>query len=58
MARIPTTEIERLKEEVSVERLAEGAGIALTKSGKDRLGRCPFHDDDQPSLTITPSKNL
>jgi DNA primase len=58
MARIPTTEIERLKEEVSVECLAEGAGIALTKSGKDRLGRCPFHDDDQPSLTITPSKNL
>ena len=58
MARIPTTEIERLKEEVSVERLAEGAGIALTKSGKDRLGRCPFHDDDQPSLTITPAKNL
>ena len=58
MARIPESEIERLKEEVSVERLAEGAGIVLVKSGKDRLGRCPFHQDDQPSLTLTPAKNL
>ena len=30
----------------------------MVKSGKDRLGRCPFHADDQPSLTITPAKNL
>ena len=58
MARIPESEIERLKNEVSVERLVEGAGITLAKSGKDRLGRCPFHEDDKPSLTITPAKNL
>ena len=29
MARIPTTEIERLKNDVSVERLVEAAGIVL-----------------------------
>ena len=45
MARIPDAELERLKAEVSVERLVEAAGIALTKSGKDRLGKCPFHED-------------
>jgi len=43
MARIPTDEIEQLKNEVSVERLVESAGIVLKKSGKDRIGLCPFH---------------
>ena len=45
MARIPEAEIERLKNEVSVERLVASSGIALKKSGKDLLGTCPFHDD-------------
>jgi DNA primase len=58
MARIPEQDIERLKSEVSVERLVESSGVALTKSGKDRLGRCPFHDDGEPSLVVTPAKNL
>ena len=58
MARIPEAEIERLKSEVSVERLVEDSGIALKKSGKDKLGRCPFHEDDTASLVVTPSKNL
>jgi DNA primase len=43
MARIPETEIERLKSEVSVQRLAETSGVELKKGGKDWLGRCPFH---------------
>jgi DNA primase catalytic core len=58
MARIPEAEIERLKNEVSVERLIESAGIALAKSGKDKLGTCPFHPDDTASLVVTPAKNL
>jgi DNA primase catalytic core len=58
MARIPDTEIERLKSEVSVERLVEASGIELKRSGKDRLGRCPFHRDDTASLVVTPAKNL
>ncbi|MET3139514.1 DNA primase [Undibacterium sp. GrIS 1.2] len=58
MARIPETEIERLKNEVSVERLVESAGIALKKSGKDKIGLCPFHDDATASLVVTPAKNL
>jgi hypothetical protein len=36
MARIPDTELQRLKDEVSVQRLVEDAGIALKKAGKDR----------------------
>jgi DNA primase catalytic core len=58
MARIPEAEIERLKEEVSVERLVADSGIELKKSGKDKLGRCPFHEDDTASLVVTPAKNL
>jgi len=58
MARIPQSEIERLKEEVSVARLIEAAGVELKKSGKDLLGKCPFHEDGTPSLVVTPTKNL
>jgi len=58
MARIPQAEIERLKGEVSVERLVEASGVELRRAGKDLLGRCPFHDDAEPSLVVTPGKNL
>ncbi len=58
MARIPQNELQRLKEEVSVQRLVEAAGIDLKTAGKDLLGRCPFHDDREASLVLTPSKNL
>ena len=58
MARIPDSELERLKSEVSVARLIEAGGVTLTKRGHDLVGACPFHKDDTPSLTITPDKNL
>ena len=58
MARIPEAEIERLKSEISVARLIEAAGIELKKAGKDLIGLCPFHQDDTPSLVVTPTKNL
>lgn len=41
MARIPDDQIERLKQEVSLQRLAERQGIALKKHGKDYLRLCP-----------------
>jgi DNA primase len=58
MARIPADEVERLKREVSVERLAQAAGVELKRHGADLVGRCPFHEDKTPSLVVTPSKNL
>jgi DNA primase catalytic core len=58
MPRIPDTELERLKQEVSVERLVEGSGVVLRKTGKDWVGKCPFHADETASLVITPVKNL
>jgi len=58
MARIPDGEIERLKREVSVQRLAEARGVQLKRHGADLIGLCPFHDDHEPSLVISPKKNL
>lgn len=58
MARIPEAEVERLKDEVSVQRLVEASGVELKKAGKDWLGRCQFHDDREASLVVSPAKNL
>jgi len=58
MARIPESEVERLKKEISVQRLAEARGVKLTRQGANLVGKCPFHDDRTPSLVITPATNL
>ena len=58
MARIPDDLVERLKAEVSLVSLAEAAGVTLRKTGADLTGCCPFHEDDTPSLVVSPAKNL
>jgi DNA primase len=58
MARIPDEEIERLKTQISLERLATAKGVKLKQHGGNLIGLCPFHDDREPSLVITPEKNL
>lgn len=58
MARIADAEIERLKAEVSLVRLVESSGVKLQKRGAELLGRCPFHEDDTPSLSVSAGKNL
>jgi DNA primase catalytic core len=58
MARIADEVVKRLKREVSLERLVRASGVELKKHGENLLGRCPFHDDREPSLVVTPSKNL
>src|SRR5271165_2901687 len=58
MARIPDEVVQRLKEEVDLAALVTRSGVALKKAGRDLMGRCPFHDDDTPSLVVTPSKGL
>ncbi len=58
MGRIPKAELERLKREVSVRELAEARGVRLAPHGDNLIGLCPFHDDREPSLVISPGKNL
>ncbi len=58
MARIPQEELERLKREISVQRLVEAKGVKLRRHGKDLIGLCPLHNDTEPSLVVSPKTNL
>ena len=58
MARIPDDEIQRLKSEISMERLVTSFGVELNRHGAELIGRCPFHDDNTPSLVVSPKTNL
>ena len=58
MARIPEVELERLKRSVDLVALVRRSGVELRRQGKDWAGLCPFHDDREPSLVVTPSKGL
>jgi len=59
MARIPDDELERLKREVSIERLVEARGVELRRVGKDLRGRCPIHGpDEDPSFSVDPVRNV
>ncbi|MCP5197955.1 MAG: toprim domain-containing protein [Gammaproteobacteria bacterium] len=58
MPRIPPEQLDRLKQDISLQRLVEARGIVLKKHGADLIGHCPFHDDKTPSLVISPKNNL
>ncbi len=58
MARIPQETIEEMKRSVDLVALVRGHGVELKRSGKNWKGCCPFHDDNDPSLVITPHKHL
>lgn len=49
MARIADETIEKIKNKVSLVRLAETQGHTLKKHGKDFILSCPFHDDKKRS---------
>jgi DNA primase catalytic core len=58
VARLPEAELARIKREVEVAELVRRSGVALTRRGQDLVGLCPFHDDTEPSLVVSPAKNL
>jgi len=59
MARIPETEIARIKAETDLVALIQARGTVLKKQGTNWTGLCPFHDDQKtPNLIVTPSKGL
>ena len=58
MARIPNNEIEKIKEQVSLLRLAESQGYQPKRQGKDYAVCCPFHEEKTPSCIISPKSNL
>ncbi len=52
MARIPNDQLISLKQDISLQRLAESAGVTLKRHGADLIGLCPFHDDELTTLSF------
>jgi len=51
---IPNEKIEEILAKVSIEDIIAKSGVALKQKGKVLVGKCPFHDDHNPSLTVWP----
>ncbi|MEH0834606.1 DNA primase [Pectobacterium cacticida] len=58
MARIPESELQHLKAAVSLVEVVRGQGRNAVKRGKDWVVLCPFHQENTPSMVISPDKNL
>ncbi|MCP3663407.1 MAG: hypothetical protein GY696_13085, partial [Gammaproteobacteria bacterium] len=56
--KIPQEAINRIKTDTDIITLIQSRGIPLKKNGKGYVGKCPFHDDTTPSLSVTPGENL
>jgi len=58
MARLKDSEVSKLKTDISLLRLVESQGYESKKQGNDYVISCPFHEEDTPSLIISPKNNL
>ncbi len=58
MPMIPEDEIERIKRETDLAAVVRSRGVELKSSGGDLVGLCPFHEDHEPSMRVTPGKGL
>lgn len=53
---LPSQRLQHIKTEIPIEKII-GEYIQLRPSGKNLVGRCPFHDDRTPSFTIYHQSN-
>lgn len=53
-----TCSFDAIKKSTDLVRVIESYGVALKKAGQNHVGLCPFHEDHQPSLVVTPAKGL
>lgn len=58
MPMIPEEEIERIKRATDLAAVIRSRGLELKPQGHDLVGLCPFHEDHDPSLRVTPGKGL
>ncbi|MDA3921813.1 MAG: DNA primase [Salinisphaera sp.] len=57
MARIPQHFIDQLLERTDIVSLVD-ARVSLKKTGREYAACCPFHDENTPSFTVSPSKQF
>ena len=58
MPKIPEKTIKEIKQTIDLVTLCQTRGIKLKKTGNNYIGRCPFHEEENDSFVVTPSKNL
>lgn len=57
MARVPEETIERIREANDIVDIV-GQYVQLRKRGKNYFGLCPFHQEDTPSFSVAPDKQI
>lgn len=57
MSKIDESELSRLRA-LDIVELVRGYGVELKPSGAEFLALCPFHEEQTPSFTVVPSKNI
>ncbi len=56
--KVDRSEIEAIKRSQDLLMVMQAKGISLKRQGKQYSGRCPFHEDKKPSLSVDPVKGL
>jgi DNA primase catalytic core len=51
-------DFDQIKKTTDIAAVIQRHGVALKQQGADYVGLCPFHDDHNPSLRVTPAKGL
>ena len=55
---IPESDIERVKQTISLADVVRVRGVKLTKKGRQLWGLCPFHEETEPSFAVDEAKGL
>ncbi|GIX07631.1 MAG: DNA primase [Candidatus Poribacteria bacterium] len=50
--------IEQIRGRIDIVQLMREYGVSLRRSGRNWIGRCPFHPDDTPSFSVSAEKGL
>ncbi len=58
MLKSRTLRFDEAKARADLVALFAGYGVTLSKNGHGLRGLCPFHPDNEPSLSVTPEKGL
>lgn len=52
------SEVDALKASVDLAAFIEASGVPLRRVGQNLLGRCPFHEDAEASLSVNSERQL
>ncbi|MDA1192265.1 MAG: DNA primase [Candidatus Poribacteria bacterium] len=56
--RIAPATLDKIRSRIDLVRLVEDVVGPMRRSGKNFMAKCPFHQDDSPSFSVSPEKQL